>query len=104
MENKTTEQKLGCIMEHYSEAQEELMGAQAYAKKAYHAEDAETRSKYNQMARQELAHAAELKQMSARAAQGDPMLTMMWDKLQEPLDGWQERILEKIKHAEHKAM
>ena len=104
MEHKTTEQKMGCIMEHYSEAQEELMGAQAYAKKAYHADTAETRNKYNTMARQELAHAEDLKQMAARAAQGDPMLTMMWDKLQEPLDSWHERILDKIKHAEHKAM
>ena len=98
------ERKLTCIMEHYSEALEELMGAQAYAKKAYHAENMEVRSKYSQMARQELAHAEDLKQMAARAAQEDPVLVMMWSHLQHHIDSWRESITEKIKKAEHKAM
>lgn len=103
-ERSEMHEKGTCMMDHYNEALEELMGAQDYARKAYHAKTMEARSKYSQMARQELAHAEEFKQMAAQAAQGDPMLTMMWPYLQHHIDGWREGITEKIKRAEHKTM
>jgi hypothetical protein len=102
--NTTMERDLDCIMEHYSEALEELMGAQAYAKKAYHAGTMEERTKYSQMSRQELAHAEELKQMAMTRARNDTMLMAMWNHLQDHIDSWRENILEKLKKAEHKAM
>lgn len=94
------EDKLNHIMEHYSEALEELMGAQGYANKACHAESPDARAKYIHMARQEIEHAENLKSMAHTMAKDAPVLMTVWGKLQEHLDNWRGGIQEKIKRAE----
>lgn len=94
------EEKLNHIMEHYSEALEELMGAQGYANKACHAETADARAKYIHMSRQELEHAENLKSMAHMIAKDNSVLMTVWGKLQDHLDDWKEGIMEKIKKAE----
>lgn len=104
MEHNDIGHKLDGIMKHYSEAMEEIMGAQAYAKRAYHAESPEIRAEYVKMARQELEHADALKRMGHMEAKGTDILMTVWNKHQEHLDRWKDAVLEKIKGAEAKQM
>ena len=98
------EHKLNCIMEYYSEALEELMGAQGYAKRAYHSANPDERNHYIRMSRQELEHMENLKTMAHQKAKDDAMLMLVWNKHQEHLDRWKDSIVEKIKKAENKTM
>lgn len=94
--------KLDRMMEHYSEALDELMGAQTYAKRAHHAESADIRAKYLQMAKQELEHADNLKTMAFAETKDNPMLGKVWGKLREHLDSWRDDIMEKMQKTERR--
>ena len=94
------EEKLNHIMEHYSEALDELMGAQEYAEKACHAESQESKNMYIRMSRQELEHADGLKTMAVRSVGDDRTLHTIWHHLQGHLDSWKDGIMEKLKRAE----
>lgn len=98
------EKRLDCIMEYYSESLEELMGAQGYAKRAYHSTHPEERATYIRMSRQELEHLEHLKAMAHQKAKEDPVTLHVWTKLQEHLDSWKEDIVEKLKKTESKTM
>ena len=94
------EERLDHIMEFYSEALDELMGAQEYAKKACHETNVESRNMYIRMSRQELEHADGLKTMATRVAGDDRTLHTVWHHLQGHLDSWKDGIVEKLKRAE----
>lgn len=98
------EDKLHCIMEYYSEALEEMMGAQGYANRAYHATAPDVRAEYVRMSRQELEHAESLKKLAHMKAKDDAMLMTVWNKHQEHLDRWKDSVMEKLKKAESKLM
>lgn len=79
------------MMDLYDEALEELMGAQEYAKKAEHAEDAESKAMYKNMARQELEHETALAKAAARMLAGEPSdnpLHAVWKHLNSHLNDW----------------
>lgn len=104
MTEETRERRMDCVMEYYSEALEELMGGQGYAKRAYHSTHPEEKAYYVRMARQELEHMENLKAMAHQKAKDDPIVLHIWGKLQKHLDSWKDKIVEKIKMAESKTM
>ena len=82
----------------YEDAQEELMGAQGYANKAYHAQGNDIKVMYMTMARQELEHESKLldegdrivKQMEADAHR--EMVEFIWTHLKKNLHRWRHSI------------
>ena len=90
------EQKLDKLMGIYSEALDELMGAQKYAKCAHKAEDAQAKTMYHGMAKQELEHAHLLTESGHRVAAGDATLTMIWEHLKKHLMDWRGDIEYKL--------
>ena len=79
------------LMELYDEAVDELMGAQEYAKKSDHASDAELKSMYKTMARQELEHENLLVKAGQRMLASEPpesLLHAMWKHLTGHLNDW----------------
>lgn len=94
------EEKLNHMMEFYSEALDELMGAQEYAKRAHHESKPDVRAVYIRMSRQELEHAEGLKNLGEQMAKTDPMLAIVWHKLCEHLSDWHKSITEMLKTAE----
>jgi hypothetical protein len=90
------------IIDAYEDAQEELMGAQGYANKAYHAQDNESKAMYISMARQELEHENKLlesgdrviKSMDADAHR--ELMDFVWMHLKKNLHKWRQSIEIKI--------
>lgn len=81
---------LEMMMEHYSEALEELMDAQKYAKMMSHATSPDEKSMYRTLSRQELEHEAMLcKSVAAMVNErSEPMLQDVWHHLKKHLMNW----------------
>ena len=86
----------------YEDAQEELMGAQGYANKAYHAQEGEIKAMYMTMARQELEHETKLLEEGERLIKRMPadahreVLEFVWMHLKNNLHRWRHGIESKL--------
>jgi hypothetical protein len=101
MEHKHME-SIERISDAYDEALEELMSAQEYSKKAYHAADNETKAMYMTMARQELDHESKLVEAGdrvIRSMEADAhreFMDVLWTHLKKHLHRWRLDIESKI--------
>ena len=87
------------VMELYSAALEELMGAQDYVKKADHASDTETKGMYKNIARQELEHEQTFSKAAMRIVSAEPPespLHAVWRHLSGHLNNWRMEIERKL--------
>lgn len=90
------------LMDIYEDAQEELMGAQGYANKAYHAKENEVKMMYMGMARQELDHESKLLEEGDRTIkhmEADPhreFMEIIWEHLKKNLHRWRSSIMMKM--------
>ena len=81
------------LMEHYSEALDELMDAQKYLKLAMRIENAEDKGMYKQLAKQELEHEAMIEKSAERLLSGnEEMLHKVWEHLKKHLHDWKHDI------------
>jgi hypothetical protein len=90
------------VMDAYEEAQEELMGAQEYAKKMHYATDGENKSMYMMMARQELEHENKLLESGDReirsmdADSHRELMDYIWGEMKKQLHHWRHSIEVKL--------
>lgn len=79
------------LMDMYEEALEELMGAQKYAKRAAASADADEKSMFRTMAKQELEHETMLLRDGDRISKGGShadVMQIVWARLKKHLNDW----------------
>lgn len=93
---------LEMMMEHYSEALEELMDAQKYVKLMEHAETPENRNMYRTLAKQELEHEMMICKSVANVIneRSEPMLRDVWNHLRKHLMNWRGDLEHRIMESE----
>ena len=93
---------LEMMMEHYSEALEELMDAQKYVKMMAHASNPEDRTMYRTLAKQELEHEAMICKSVGNVIndRSEPMLQDVWHHLKKHLMDWRGDIERRIMESE----
>lgn len=93
---------LEMMMEHYSEALEELMDAQKYVRMLTHSSSPESRTMYRTLAKQELEHEAMICKAVSNVIneRSDPMLQEVWKHLKKHLANWRSDIERRIAESE----